>query len=673
MNRSIDWRWAVTVALLIVWSFAILFFYYIEILHKPFGIHSVIALGSSALSLLVAGVIMAVGVGLGDYCLPKCRTVSGLERLVLSGGIGLGLLSLLVLGLGMVGWLYGWLVFVVLLAGLFLSAPRLKHLFQAIWRDGVDLPPGLFYKVLVLFLGGSLVFSLLQALMPPVAWDSLLYHLTGPKLYIQAHRIESIDIPSMGYSSLIEMLFMVGLLLRGPIVAQVLHWVFALLVLAQLYVFGLRYFDSRVAWLSMALFFSVPTIVRISSWAYVDVALMFYELTAVYVLLRWRESRNVHDLLLVGLFCGYAVGIKFTAVGLILAVVVVITTLGMQSRSVRNTLEPVLILGTVAFLVTLPWLLKNWVIFDNPVYPFLFDGFHWDAFRRSWYSRFGSGLAYTAPWRLLAVPWDISVVASEGKNEYAATAGPLLLIGLSALIVVWNYIEDKGKHILIALGIIGLIQYLIWLLGVATSNLLIQTRLLFPIFPLLAILAGYGLERVRVLKRQAFAVDWVLKILVILFLGLELLGAGIAVVRNDCLAYLTGWETDDNYLSRNLGSHYTAMEYMNSELPDDASLYFWWEPRSYYCERECRPDTLLDAFKHLTHRFHDAPAIAAYLREEGYTHVLLYKRGMDLVMTEKLHPINEIDVAIFDELERNFMSLVYDEGLGHVIYRLNEQ
>jgi hypothetical protein len=97
-------------------------------------------------------------------------------------------------------------------------------------------------------------------------------------------------------------------------------------------------------------------------------------------------------------------------------------------------------------------------------------------------------------------------------------------------------------------------------------------------------------------------------------------------------AYLSGAETRDDYLTRRLGAHYTAMQALNEQLPPDAVVQFFWEPRSYYCDLDCRPDSILDAFDHLVYLYGDADSIAAALRAEGVTHVLIWQTGLDFIV-----------------------------------------
>ena len=97
-------RWLVTVAAVILWLFVVVAAYFWA--HKPFDVSIVAGLGLSLLSVGVWLGVTWLGTALGR------RALSGLladetpvMRLALSAGVGLGLLSLLVLVLGLVGLL----------------------------------------------------------------------------------------------------------------------------------------------------------------------------------------------------------------------------------------------------------------------------------------------------------------------------------------------------------------------------------------------------------------------------------------------------------------------------------------------------------------------------------------------------------------------------------------
>lgn len=693
MHEGKDWRWLLSAVAVTAWAFVVVALYYV--VHKPIGLENAVALLSALRELLVAALVMWAGAGIGLRCFarsgdtPAWPDADALEKLLLGAGLGLGFLGLVVFGVGLVGGLYRPAMWALVIGGVMLGGRDAIRLVRCVWGDGPPWPDGRFYRFVAVFVVVTLALALLQALLPPTAWDSLTYHLTGPKWYLEAHRfLPDVDLVHLGFPALIEMLFTLGMSLGSPAVPQVIGWAFGLLTLLLTYAFARRYLGgelkdggqaradgtpstlhSRVAWLSMTLLLSAPTVVLLLHWAYVETALMFYEVSAVYAFVRWRESGHRRWLVAAGAACGFAMGAKYTAVSLTVALGLLVLWRG-RGRLWREGLGDVLRFGGVAALLTLPWLLKNAFFLGNPFYPFVFGGAYWDAQRQVWYAQPGSGLTYTAPWQLLTAPWDMTIFGVEGKTGFSATIGPLYLIGLFVLPFVWRYMPRPHRDVLRPLLAICGVQYVIWLAAAAQSAPLAQTRLLLPAFPLLSVLAASGFAYSIALRRPQFALDWVLKVVIVLSLSLNLLGAVAEAAALDPLAFIFGWESRASYLGRRLGWHSAAMEHINHELPEGSRLYYLWETRSFYCDRPSRPDAILDAFPHLVYRFGDAPAIAAHLKAEGYTHVLLYQRGLEFVLTEADRPLGERELAVLNELRANHLRQVYEGGQAYVLYEL---
>ena len=664
MNENSNARWLIAVSGAVVWVFAIYAAYYWA--HKPFSGANLVII----LDIVVWLGLLLVATALGrlsrrwlDYSVP-------LEEIVFSAALGLGALSLLTFGLGLVGLLHRWLFWLLLLVLAVILYPQIRAVANPL-REGPLLPTGTrLNRSLAIYLGFILALTFFQCLTPPIAWDSQVYHLTGPKLYLQAHRLPvDIDIPYLGFPPLLEMLFMAGLLLKGDIVARLIHYAYGFLTLLAMFAFAQRYFNRKVAWLSMAILYSVPSLVLISTWAYVDLGLIFYEFTAFYALMRWLEAKDKRWLALTAILCGLAMGVKYTSVILPITLALIIV-LKVRQEGLKETAQALLLLGLLAIVVASPWYLENFFSAGNPFYPFFFGGIYWDEFRAWWYSRTGTGLAFTTPWRLLVAPWEITVLGIQGTESYDATIGPILLTVVPLLALVWRKIAPEERRVIGYALLVCLIQYLFWLYGVAQSALLVQTRLLFPIFALLALLAGYTVDKLTLLTRRAFSLQWFVTAVLLLTLGLNAVSSALHFISDSPLRYLTGFESKENYLTRHLGLYYTTVVHINENLPPSAKILFLWEPRSYYCQRNCWPDALLDKFKHLTYKYHDAEGIAEYLHREGVTHLLLYQTGLEYILEARFDPITPDDVATLTALQGNYLRLIHDEGGAYLLYEL---
>lgn len=341
-------------------------------------------------SLIVAGAIVLVGVALGRWVLGWLgyRTGWSDETLVLGGGLGLGILSYAVLGVGLLGWLYPGGIL-----GLLAIALLISH--RALFATLADVRGGLrklarwrpspWQAVPLVFLMAFLLLDLLGALAPPTEADALIGHLAIPAIYVRAHRI--IDVPYNIYSYLpfgVQMLYTAGLMLdNSGIVAALVHYGYGVLILLAIYVLGKRYF-SRTVGLWGALFFaSAPLVMQQMSVPMVDLGPTLYFTLTILALLHFWESRSLRWTLLAGVFSGLAIGAKLQPLFLVtaLGVVFLVACLVKQrERPLSKRVLPILAFGLPTILVASPWFIKNWWYTGNPIYPHLysiFGGTNW--------------------------------------------------------------------------------------------------------------------------------------------------------------------------------------------------------------------------------------------------------------------------------------------------------
>ena len=454
-----------------------------------------------------------------------------LRASILCAGLGWGMLSFSTFALGLAGALHPVVFWGALLLGLLLLRADVREVLTGL--HSLRFPFGSrFERVLAYFVAATLILAFIRALTPPLAWDSQLYHLAVGKYWIAQGRITAPpDIALFSYPAFVENLYLGALLLKGDTLAQTVHWSFLLLTLGLVFLLSERFFSSRVGWISTAMLAAAPSFVLIGSWAYVDVALAFYATAALYCVLRategraaegraadgratgWRAtarvapteaslvaasasgdtalelggSRRAGWYIIAGLFAGLALGIKYTALIVPIALLVLILIRGVNQAFVRRAL----LFLVPALALAAPWYLRNWIFQGNPVYPFLFGGPFWDSFRAEQFSRLGSGLLQE-PLRLAIAPWEATITGQEGGLGYEATIGPLFLVFLPALFLTRRNGISSIPPLLIFSGIL----YAFWLFGVGVSKLLWQTRFLFPAFPALAIAAGVALDSV---------------------------------------------------------------------------------------------------------------------------------------------------------------------------------
>jgi len=657
--------------LALLWLFAILAAYYVT--HKPFATSNLAAMGQAAAGLAGASLMMASGTGMGLLLLQHIE-LTPVERLIWAAALGLGAIALAGLGLGAAGLLKPWLLWLLTIIGLAVVSRPLVYALLAARDDIAWRPASRFEQFLAIYCGITLAGALVWSLTPPTAWDGLVYHLAEPRLYLHSGRISHpFDLPYLGFPQLIEMLFAWGMGLTGERTAAPIHWFYGALTVPTLVTAGRRWLSSAAGWLAAAMLLSASSIVLLAGWPYVDLALLLYSTLAWLSLMRWSESEPKERKWLVigGAMAGLALATKYTALALLPALGVVVLILPISDLKTR--LANLMILSSAALVVWSPWLLKNLALTGNPVYPFFFGGVHWDNWRAWWYDRPGTGLLYTAPWKLLTVPLDATLSGIEGGYGYSATIGPLFLALVPLLLLVWQKLPHQQRLWLKAALTFCGVLYVFWLWGVARSALLIQTRLLLPAFGIVALMAGAAVEGLRTLPRQPFDLGWLARAAIASVLALMLTETGLKLVRDRPLPVLVGYESRDDFLARRLGWYYPAMQYLSAELPPGSTVLFLWEPRSYHCQGavKCWPDALLDRWLHATYLHGaDAGAIAASWREQQVTHVLFHRAGYEAVCEARFDPITQADQNTLAILQRDHLKKVRDFGTAYTLYAL---
>jgi 4-amino-4-deoxy-L-arabinose transferase-like glycosyltransferase len=674
-------------ALFTVWLFFVLTTFFM--VQKPFvGAHA-LAAGRTILDLMVASwvVLVSLGLGLGLLRLLLPETLSRLKVTVLGTGLGLGLLGLLSLAIGLVGLFRPAITYSLMVV---LSLGLLGWL----WRQKPGWLPALIDPPrpwMILYLGFIALLTLLLALLPPADWDGLFYHLTGPKLYLQAGRITGgMDVPHFNFPSLMEMLFAWAMLLRGDVAAKLLHTSFALLLAGLVYLIARRWLDPKAGWPAVIILASMPLLVTLGSWAYNDLALAFYQLASVYSIINYqlavnkeREAgiqtgsslwRNRSWLILSGLFAGLAMGMKYTSFVTPLVVVLIIAYYVSRIAYYR-VLFDLSIFSGAAFLVAFPWYLKNWMLTGNPVYPFLsgvFGGQFWDGFRAEWYAGAGTGIGWD-PGKLLALPWLLTLGVYDA-NYWDGRTGPLWLLFLPLIIfLAWpgmrRRLELEVQPVaLAALLVYSLAHFGFWALGVIWSQPLFQSRLLLPGLVGLVPLAGWAWLQLPKFDLPQFSVSRFVNIAVALTLVLTVIDLTLLTQEKiDPLPYLLGQESRETHLTRRLGAYYVAMQEINQKLPAEARIVFLGEPRSYYCQKDCRPDSILDEFPHLVYRYGTAEAIAKAWQAAGITHVLVYRAGVDLGLKGDPETVGQ---EVLSTLQEKYWREMIDVVGAYQVYEL---
>lgn len=384
--------------------------------------------------------ILAGAWGWGELMLRALHLRTGLrlsERLCFAFGSGLALISLLVLGCGLAGWMsipvLGAAITTGPLGEIFVVAAGLRklaeiksnliprstsklHALKEYWPLIAAIP------FLMCYVGG--------AFLPEVDFDVKEYHFGGPKEWFLAQQISFL--PHNVYTSfpfLTEMLTLLGMVLYGDwywgaLAGKGVLMCFSLLTALGLFAAGRRWFSTQVGIWAALIHLTTPWIYRISIIAYAEGGVTFYLFASLFAVMLFldqlpkkhvgpdappridsneqgmrsiapggnetREGSGLHSLpqiplcLLAGILAGSAMACKYPGVVSVvfpIGIAAVVMTL-QRSRSWRFVAAVGVAFSLGVILAIGPWLVKNWCETRNPVYPLLysvFGGADWNS------------------------------------------------------------------------------------------------------------------------------------------------------------------------------------------------------------------------------------------------------------------------------------------------------
>lgn len=528
--------------------------------------------------LLVTAVSGGVGCRLIKFL--KVDFCSGAEQFVFAQGLGLGVLSFVVLGLGLIKILYAGVLWALLILLGVLSFPGRKKI--GLWVNKIKIFfPSLrsnLTKKSVIVLGGilsiHLLFNLIGAIAPVTDFDSMAYHLAIPQIFIKYHQI--FNIVYMWPSNIplnMEMLYTLGMLLRGETLAQLMAFFVYGLTLLAIYTFCRNLLGLNVSFslLPCVVFSTSPLIVWLASTATADIGLTFYCLLAIYGFFSWTKAQNSGWLVLSATMAGLAAATKYSGLIplVILALILVIWHLVESKSRLNMTMKSVFIFGGLSLIVTAPWYIKSYIYTGNPVFPFfyqVFGGKNWSLEAAKSLAdqghSFGRGMGLES---FLLLPWNMTMHPSSFG---ASPVGPLFLAVVPLLLFMKKV--DKVIKYLVGYTIIFVTGWFLLYFQVS--------RYLLSVFPLLSIVSGYVIY--RLMKIDSFTRRFLWLVVLAVF-SVSLLHAGFFHSR--AIPVVFGLESKEQYLARRL-PFYPIFTYANGKLTKKSKILLWWTYAGYYLE-----------------------------------------------------------------------------------------
>lgn len=341
-----------------------------------------VALRVTAFSVL-PGIYILAAYGMGEKIVRRLMIgrSSGLQKFLLSTGIGMGIFGYLFLAAAAFKMAYPAVVWLLLGASLLVSLNQIKkisHLALAKYIAPGEMQFSSFFLIVVIsiLLMGGYLSSLANILSG--GWDTFHQYLTFPYEYAKNHELVFFQFhPHWGFPQLGEMHSMANILLGGVTAPFALNFFVILLSFLAFMGAAEKISAEKKIWLA-AIFFSVPAFVHMYyGYLKIELLALFY-LFLIFIVLKLFFAENSAErkkglLLLLGIFLGLTISIKYTLLPIIPLFVVPLfiaeRSLAKKSGTTNLDLKWFIAVPGIAFLIMLPWLIKNIYYYKNPFYP----------------------------------------------------------------------------------------------------------------------------------------------------------------------------------------------------------------------------------------------------------------------------------------------------------------
>jgi hypothetical protein len=517
------------------------------------------------------------------------------------------------------------------------------------------------YRVLLLVGTAYWLFSLAHGLVPEAFYDSMVYHLAVPQYWFLSHGI--CDFPTNFFSNYPyggELFYMGGILFQGTETAKLLHAVaygFCALFAGG---WARETAGERAGWLALGLTLSLP-LFSINVWStQVEGLLALASLLFLYSFYHCieRDRSPAAWAALTGAFMALAFSIKYTSALVVLSALGAMALLRRKEFSkIKTSQWGIAALGI--FLLTGPWVLKNYIFTGNPFFPYfmaLFKGRHltpW-AYQQLLTEQQGR---VAQGWQWLYLPWKAVMANPDGFNF----AGPLALAA-----VPWLFFPGLRRP---AFKFLAWVVILFFIGGFWVTHIL---RFLGTGFILVYILLGCALTGG---SKPAWGkgLSWVGAFSALLCFGYL---SGISAHYSTCAGVWSGRQTRAEYLMSpgKITPYYDTAQWINQNLPPEAHLLIVGDARGLYYDRPFVTNSVFDE-QELSKAAREEAAskgIAQRLKELGVDYLVVNGAEGIRVSAEYHHyDLTADQWKRLDDFIQQDTEAVYQQGLQGVYHVLS--
>lgn len=441
---------------------------------------------------------------------------------------------------------------------------------------------------------------IIMSTVPPVSRDAQTHHLALPKIWLKNGVLS--EVPDMDFSyypQLLDLLYYLPIKYNADIVAKYIHFAFGLGCMVLIFLFISRYINYNWGLLGSLMFLTLPIILKLSVTVYVDLGLLFFFSASLFSAIIWLENtKKTKWLVICGIASGLAMSTKYNAILSVVILTLLISYFFTKLNSSRiksqwKLLKYVFLFSLISILVYSPWLIRNYTLTGNPVYPLYKNVFSKTEVQATEFSKAPSVTddKKLKPITLRKLLYNESLIYSlalplrvfyEGQDDnlqfFDGKINPLLLLFPFILVILKKRNWQNNF----------LAGYVALTLVYTTLAIDMRIRYIISILSPMVVLSTFGLYHLKKwLDRKTFP-KYVTELVLTGLIGIYFvynINYGIKLFhRIDPIPYIMGDLDRDQYINQHL-PYYSLNKLANQKVPLDGKLLgIYTGNRRYYID-----------------------------------------------------------------------------------------
>lgn len=401
------------------------------------------------------------------------------------------------------------------------------------------------------------VFPMFYAALPPSFYDSLVYHLGIPNLYLQSGGFVATPQFMFANTFIYYEIAMIPGVFLGDLVPRLFHFLLGALFVLAVADEAVENWGVKKRLLLLLAIVSLPMTLFLLVTCKNDLC------SAIFIFLAIKQHQR-QNFKLSAVFWGFAVGVKYFNL-LPLALFLLLTIKPWK----KGDLKKLALTALIVFLVVSPLLVKNYRFIGNPFFPFFqktFPAAFWDGERQTRLQA-EVGQIVHSPGDFFKLPYSLSFYS----YGYGGLVGPIFLIFLPFLLL--HPLVQK-KWLLWSLLLLAIAPFF-------TASI----RFIYVVFVLLAIFSLQAYEAIG---------GAIAKLIFYLLIVINFV-MGFALLEKFYLAHtmLSGKFSSQQYREYFFPA-FPVFAYINANAPPGARILIAGEARNYYLKRPYQVSSAID-------------------------------------------------------------------------------